>query len=61
MVEMIKGMPIIQLCNKILNSYSEIIKIGDITYNFAKILEESITSNPENYLWSHKRWKHFYK
>lgn len=60
-VEMKKGIPIIQLCNKILNSYSEINKIGDITYNFAKILEESITSNTENYLWSHKCWKHFYK
>ena len=46
---------------KALNSYSEINKIGEITYNFAKMLEESITSNPQNYLWSHKRWKHIYK
>jgi KDO2-lipid IV(A) lauroyltransferase len=34
---------------------------GIITKIFAEKLENAIVSNPENYLWSHKRWKHIYK
>lgn len=30
---------------------------GDITRRFAQILEEDIRRNPEQWLWSHKRWK----
>lgn len=29
-----------------------------ITEQFIKLLEEQIRSKPENYLWTHKRWKH---
>jgi len=34
---------------------------GLITTLFTDKLENAIKSNPENYLWSHKRWKHHYK
>ncbi|MFV8342540.1 lysophospholipid acyltransferase family protein [Flavobacterium sp. XS2P39] len=36
-------------------------KIGIITSIFTEKLEKAVMSNPENYLWSHKRWKHIYK
>ena len=32
-------------------------KYGDITYKHTKLLEASIKKQPENWLWSHKRWK----
>ncbi|WP_395064672.1 lysophospholipid acyltransferase family protein [Flavobacterium sp.] len=41
--------------------FSEEYNIGSITNIFTKKLENAIKSNPENYLWSHKRWKHIYK
>jgi KDO2-lipid IV(A) lauroyltransferase len=31
---------------------------GDITNKFFKRLEEKIKEEPNNYLWSHNRWKH---
>lgn len=34
---------------------------GLITTIFTEKLENTIVTNPENYLWSHKRWKHKYK
>ena len=30
---------------------------GEITAKYAALLEESIRSKPENWLWSHRRWK----
>ena len=33
-------------------------KEKEITSKYAKKLEEAILKKPENYLWSHKRWKH---
>jgi KDO2-lipid IV(A) lauroyltransferase len=41
--------------------FSEEYNIGRITDIFTKKLENAIKTNPENYLWSHKRWKHAYK
>lgn len=41
--------------------FSEDYNIGKITNIFTHKLEKAIVSNPENYLWSHKRWKHIYK
>ncbi|REG99448.1 lysophospholipid acyltransferase family protein [Flavobacterium aquicola] len=35
--------------------------LGTITNHFAKKLENVILENPENYLWSHRRWKHEFK
>jgi KDO2-lipid IV(A) lauroyltransferase len=31
---------------------------GEIIERFARRLEKSIVAYPEQYLWSHKRWKH---
>ena len=31
---------------------------GEITESYMKKLEEIIKAKPENWLWSHKRWKH---
>jgi len=31
---------------------------GEITNTYSKMLEELIIKNPQNWLWSHKRWKH---
>ena len=33
-------------------------KDGDITIKFFKRLEKQINDDPNNYLWSHNRWKH---
>lgn len=38
----------------------EKVKSGKITSIFAQSLEKAIKKNPENYLWSHRRWKHKY-
>lgn len=35
-------------------------KMGIITAIFTEKLEHTIKTNPQNYLWSHKRWKHAY-
>lgn len=31
---------------------------GEITQRYARKLEEAILNKPENWLWSHRRWKH---
>ncbi|TYP98950.1 KDO2-lipid IV(A) lauroyltransferase [Tenacibaculum adriaticum] len=41
--------------------FSEQYTTGIITTKFTKKLEKTIKAHPENYLWSHKRWKHTYK
>ena len=41
--------------------FSQQYKTGIITTIFTEKLENTIKSHPENYLWSHKRWKHAYK
>jgi KDO2-lipid IV(A) lauroyltransferase len=33
-------------------------KEGEITKAYVQFLEESIKRQPENWLWSHNRWKH---
>ena len=33
---------------------------GDITRSLIKYIEENIREQPENYLWSHRRWKYTY-
>ena len=33
----------------------------DLTDMYARLLEESIQSHPEYWLWSHKRWKRTYE
>jgi KDO2-lipid IV(A) lauroyltransferase len=33
-------------------------KKDDITIKYIKLLEDNIRAQPENWLWSHRRWKH---
>lgn len=33
-------------------------KYGEITYQHNKLLEDTISRNPSQWLWSHKKWKH---
>jgi KDO2-lipid IV(A) lauroyltransferase len=39
------------------HEYAELAK-GEIIERFARRLEKSIIAYPDQYLWSHKRWKH---
>lgn len=34
---------------------------GELTLAYARYVEDCIRKNPDNYLWSHRRWKHAYK
>ncbi len=34
------------------------MKEGELTEKYARILESVIRKNPENWLWTHRRWKH---
>lgn len=34
---------------------------GEITEAYVRHLEDSIKRQPENWVWSHRRWKHIYK
>jgi len=36
-------------------------KEGELTMQYARLLEENIRTHPELYLWSHRRWKHEWK
>ncbi len=37
------------------------LKKGELTLRFARYMENCIRKRPDNYLWSHKRWKWPYK
>jgi KDO2-lipid IV(A) lauroyltransferase len=34
---------------------------GELTLKYIQFLEKCIRERPDNYLWSHRRWKHEYK
>jgi len=34
---------------------------GELTLRYIKYVEDRIRERPDNYLWSHRRWKHEYK
>jgi KDO2-lipid IV(A) lauroyltransferase len=34
---------------------------GELTLSYARYVEDCIRKQPDNYLWSHRRWKHAYK
>ena len=38
-----------------------LLKEGELTVLYRDFLEETIREHPDNYLWSHKRWKFNYK
>jgi KDO2-lipid IV(A) lauroyltransferase len=33
-------------------------KTNEITESYVRLLENAIINNPDNWLWSHRRWKH---
>ena len=35
-------------------------KDGEITAAYVRFLEDSVKRQPENWVWSHRRWKHIY-
>jgi KDO2-lipid IV(A) lauroyltransferase len=35
-------------------------KEGELTEAYVRFLEDSIKRQPENWVWSHRRWKHIY-
>lgn len=37
------------------------MKEGELTLQYIQYLENRIRERPDNYLWSHRRWKHQYK
>ena len=37
------------------------LKRGELTLRFVRFMEDCIRKRPDNYLWSHKRWKWPYK
>ena len=43
---------------KLLEANPQQTKDSEITKKYAALLEEIIRKKPENWLWSHKRWKH---
>lgn len=42
----------------IISDNSKDTKVGEITQGYASRLEKAILNKPENWLWSHRRWKH---
>jgi Kdo2-lipid IVA lauroyltransferase/acyltransferase len=34
---------------------------GEITKKYVRFIEDAIRANPDNWLWSHRRWKHEWK
>jgi KDO2-lipid IV(A) lauroyltransferase len=36
----------------------EVTQPGEITEAFARFMESAIRSRPDNWMWSHRRWKH---
>jgi Kdo2-lipid IVA lauroyltransferase/acyltransferase len=43
---------------ELLSQNSSTLKENEITELYIRRLEQIITANPENWLWSHRRWKH---
>src|SRR5690606_27624742 len=37
------------------------MKEGELTIEYVRYVEECIRKRPDNYLWSHRRWKHEYR
>lgn len=43
------------------SEHPALLTTGELTLMYAHFIEESIRKQPENWLWSHRRWKHTYK
>ena len=46
---------------KVITENAGELKEGELTILYRDFLEETIRSHPDNYLWSHRRWKYGYK
>jgi Kdo2-lipid IVA lauroyltransferase/acyltransferase len=46
---------------KLYTENAALTKEGEITLAYVKYVEDCIRQRPDNYLWSHRRWKHAYK
>lgn len=44
--------------SKIVTEDASLLPEGELTRMYVEYIEESIRIAPENYLWSHRRWKH---
>jgi Kdo2-lipid IVA lauroyltransferase/acyltransferase len=40
---------------------ASLLPVGELTIRYVRFIEETIRKRPDNYLWSHRRWKHAYK
>lgn len=45
----------------VLTNGEQILKDGELTLRYRDLLEDTIRQQPDNYLWSHRRWKWEYK
>ncbi|CAN5897019.1 lipid A biosynthesis protein [soil metagenome] len=45
----------------VITENAALLKKGELTLLYRDFLEETIRENPDNYLWSHRRWKWDYK
>lgn len=50
-----------QILLQLITKHPQQEKQGFITEKFVQLLEEGIKSQPENWVWSHRRWKHEWK
>jgi KDO2-lipid IV(A) lauroyltransferase len=46
---------------KLITTTPKEYKRGELTKIYVAYLEECISKEPVNYLWSHRRWKHEFK
>ncbi|MBX2921934.1 MAG: lipid A biosynthesis acyltransferase [Chitinophagaceae bacterium] len=43
------------------SEHPALLEPGELTLMYARFLEDTIRKQPENWLWSHRRWKHVFK
>ncbi|MEO6404511.1 MAG: lipid A biosynthesis acyltransferase [Ferruginibacter sp.] len=50
-----------EFITKLITEDGALLKPGELTLMYRDFLEETIRESPDNYLWSHRRWKWEYK
>lgn len=53
-----KGRSRYEICFTVITEDAKSTEEREITTRYAQLLERSIINQPENWLWSHRRWKH---
>jgi KDO2-lipid IV(A) lauroyltransferase len=46
---------------KLITDNASLLPAGELTIRYVRFIEETIRKRPDNYLWSHRRWKHTYQ